>query len=153
MLGVKARSPLAIILLYVVTIGLYFLFWFYRVNKEAALIANDRRARPGVSLLAVTLGALLIIPPFRSMYTTAQRVGAATRSWPGTGENLFFSVLFPLLFPLSVVVYTCWVQGMLNGHVRMREAQQAQLELMQRAQVRVVGVQADIERERSIHSW
>jgi hypothetical protein len=123
------------------------------VNQEAALIANDRRARPGISLLAVTLGALLIIPLLYSMWTTAERVGRATRSFPSTGGNLLHSILLPFLGLIGQVLYMCWLQGKLNRHIGSREAQQRQFELTRRVQVRVVGVQADIERERSIHSW
>jgi hypothetical protein len=49
---------------------------------------------------------------------------------------------------LAAIVYVAWIQGKLNRHVRMWEARQRQAELMQRVQVRVVGVQAEIQPER-----
>jgi hypothetical protein len=143
--SVKARSPLLVTLLGLFTLGLYFLYWFYKVNQEAALIANDRRARPGRSLLAISLGSVLIIPPYRTLWTTAQRVGRATGSFPSSPANFIFSIL---LSPLAAIVYVAWIQGKLNRHVRMWEARQRQAELMQRVQVRVVGVQAEIQPER-----
>jgi hypothetical protein len=69
---VATRPPLAVAVLGVVTLGVYFMVWWYAVNREV----HDLGARvdPLVALLAVTAGAFLVVPPFVSAYNTAERV-------------------------------------------------------------------------------
>jgi hypothetical protein len=112
---VKLRSPIGVFFLALVTGGIYYFYWFYRVNEEAAIISRDEKANPGLSLLAATVGWLLIVPPFWTHWTTAKRVGKATgfrASWPA---NLLCSIL---LLPFAGLLYTLWVQGKLNKHGR-----------------------------------
>jgi len=79
----KVRSPVAVALLTLVTIGIYGLVWYYKVNKELAAIGRDRGKSdvlgdsPGKSLLAVTLGACLIVPAIMSVIGTWKRIQAA----------------------------------------------------------------------------
>jgi hypothetical protein len=61
---VKTRNPVGIFFLAFFTFGIYYLYWFYKVNEEAAIISGDEDANPGLSLLAASVGWLLIIPPF-----------------------------------------------------------------------------------------
>jgi hypothetical protein len=66
----------------VLTLGVYGAYWWYQVNREMRDLGRvDARPglgdSPGTSLLAVTLGALLIVPPFVSLYRGCQRVQAA----------------------------------------------------------------------------
>ena len=115
MQGIKIRNPIAVFFLGVITLGIYYIYWFYAINSEAAIIANDRKAKPGLSLLAVTLGALLIVPWFWSHWTTAARVGKATGSPATTLGNLVCSIL---LAPFVSIVYVFWVQGKMNRYAR-----------------------------------
>src|SRR5437870_3059121 len=71
---VKLRSPIGVFFLALITGGIYYFYWFYRVNEEAAIISRDEEANPGLSLLAATLGILLIVPFFWTHWTTANRV-------------------------------------------------------------------------------
>ena len=68
------RSPLAVIGLTFITIGIYGLWWYYRTNDDARKYLRDDEIKPGIALLAVTLGALLIVPVFVSLYNTGERV-------------------------------------------------------------------------------
>ncbi len=68
------RSPLAVIGLTFITLGIYGAWWYYRTNDDARRYLRDDTIRPGIALLAVTLGALLIVPPFISLYHTGERV-------------------------------------------------------------------------------
>jgi Domain of unknown function (DUF4234) len=68
------RSPLAVIGLTFITLGIYGLWWYYRTNDDARRYLRDDTIRPGIALLAVTLGVLLIVPPFISLYHTGERV-------------------------------------------------------------------------------
>jgi len=117
---VKLRSPIAAILLGWITLGIYYLYWFYKVNEEAGILNDDDNAKPGVSLLAVTLGWFLIVPPFWSHWTTAKRVGKATGRPPHWSANLLCSIL---LLPFVSVIYVIWVQGKLNKYGRKQRAQ------------------------------
>jgi hypothetical protein len=68
----RIRSPWAVALLTVATLGIYGLVWYYKVNREmrdvgaAAGDSGLAESRPVRSILAVTIGAVLVIPPFVS---------------------------------------------------------------------------------------
>jgi hypothetical protein len=76
----KRRNVFAVWLgLPIITLGIYSLVWWYKVNRETRF--NPRtRVSPFVSLIAVTLGAFLIIPVFVSVYRTGQRIADAQRA-------------------------------------------------------------------------
>jgi hypothetical protein len=106
----KIRSPWAVALLPIVTLGIYQLVWYYKINKEMASLGRARGKSdelgdsPGKSLLAVTLGALVIVPAIISLIHTFQRIQATQRLLRG-GEVLngwlglvLFLVLSPALF-------------------------------------------------------
>jgi uncharacterized protein DUF4234 len=81
----KIRHPLGIIGLMLITLGIYGIVWYYKINKELAEIGKARGTdecgtSPGTSVLAVTLGAFIIVPPFVSMYKTWSRLSAAERA-------------------------------------------------------------------------
>ena len=68
------RSPLAVIGLTVITLFIYGIWWYWKTNDDARRYLHDETIRPGVSVLAITLGAILIVPPFVSLYHTGERV-------------------------------------------------------------------------------
>ena len=114
----KVRSFGVGLLLTVVTFGLYFYFWYWFVNDELKDIgaANDdpnlASSKPGSSLLAVTLGSLVVIPAWLSYYNYGQRIRRAQAS-VGVPEHerinptLAFLLLVPggLLFIPTLVHY------------------------------------------------
>jgi hypothetical protein len=78
----KIRNPLAPALLPFVTFGIYGLVWYYKINKEMAELGrakntNELGDSPGTSLLAITLGAFILVPAFVSVYNTWKRANAA----------------------------------------------------------------------------
>jgi hypothetical protein len=80
----KIRNPLGVIALSFVTLGIYSIFWYYFVNKEMAALGRARNSdelgdSPGTSVLAVTLGILLIVPPFVSLYHAWKRLSSGER--------------------------------------------------------------------------
>lgn len=81
----KVRNPVAVVLLSIVTLGIYGLVWYYKINKEMAAIGRDRGKsdelgdNPVTSLLAVTIGAFVIVPAIVSMVHTWQRMQATRR--------------------------------------------------------------------------
>jgi Domain of unknown function (DUF4234) len=81
----KIRSPWAAALLPIVTLGIYYFVWYYKINREMADLGrahgktDELGDSPGKSLLAVTLGALIIVPAIVSVIHTAQRIQRAQR--------------------------------------------------------------------------
>jgi uncharacterized protein DUF4234 len=68
------RNPLGVLGLSVITLGIYFFYWYYKVNDEIRRYEHDDTVRPGIALLCVTLGWFLIVPPFISIYNTSLHV-------------------------------------------------------------------------------
>jgi len=93
----KKRGPIAVWLLALVTIGVYYLVWYYKINKEARDYLGDQTIQPVISLLAVLFGwILLFIPPLVSTFNTGKRIrrmqeraGISDTISPGIGLLLF----------------------------------------------------------------
>lgn len=80
----KIRNPLGVVGLTFLTLGIYSIFWYYFVNKEMARFGRARNTNelgdsPGTSVLAITLGAFVIVPPFVSIYNTWKRLNSGER--------------------------------------------------------------------------
>jgi len=74
----KRRNPAAVWLLAIITFGIYGLVWYYKINREARDMGAG--TSPGTSLLAITLGGFIIVPPFVSIYNTGERIAACQRN-------------------------------------------------------------------------
>ena len=104
----KIRNPLGVIGLSIITLGIYGIFWYYYANKELAEIGKAHNSdecgdSPGTSVLAVTLGAFIIVPAFVSAYKFCQRLSAAERlsgAAPGMEPGLLF-VLYVFISPVA----------------------------------------------------
>jgi hypothetical protein len=104
----KTRNPLGVIGLSLITLGIYTIFWYYFVNKELAEIGRAHNTdecgtSPGTSVLAITLGIFIIVPPFVSIYNTCKRLSAAERltgTPPGMEPGLLF-ILWIFLSPVA----------------------------------------------------
>jgi hypothetical protein len=72
----KIRSPLGVFLLALITFGIYYIVWYYKTNRELRDSAGID-VSPGMSTLAITLGGILIIPPFVSMWRYFKRIRQA----------------------------------------------------------------------------
>lgn len=68
------RNPLGVLGLTLITLGIYGLYWYYKVNEEIQRFTGDQTISPSRSLLAVIPGFLLIVPPFIAYYNTATHV-------------------------------------------------------------------------------
>ncbi len=81
----KIRNPLGVVGLTIITLGVYFFIWYYKVNKEMAEMGQTRGTdelgtSPATSLMAVLFGwILLFIPPLVSEYKTCDRLNKAER--------------------------------------------------------------------------
>jgi Domain of unknown function (DUF4234) len=74
----KLRNPLGVVGLSLITLGVYYFFWWYYINREMRDYGRARGVdlgqNPGNSVLAVTLGALIIVPAIVSLWTTSDRI-------------------------------------------------------------------------------
>jgi hypothetical protein len=74
------RNPLGVLGLSVVTLGVYFFVWYYKINNELRRAEDDQTISPLRSLLAITIGWVAIVPPFIAMYNTGLHIrGLETR--------------------------------------------------------------------------
>jgi hypothetical protein len=71
------RNPLGVLGLSFITLGIYFLYWYYQVNDELRRFEGDETISPVRSLMAIIFGWIIIVPPFIAMYNTAKHVQAA----------------------------------------------------------------------------
>jgi hypothetical protein len=81
----KVRSFSVGLLLAILTLGIYLYFWWYAINDElrgVGVAKGDQslaESRPGNSVLALTLGGLVFVPPLISVYNTSARIQRAQR--------------------------------------------------------------------------
>lgn len=73
-----------VIVLSAITLGVYAWFWWYFINRELRDLGRARGStelgdNPMLSALAVSLGSLILVPPFVSLANTSKRVQAAQR--------------------------------------------------------------------------
>ena len=81
---VKVRSPIWVLVWTILTIGIYFLFWYYFINRELADYGKSKKTdecgdSPTTSLMAMLFGWLIIVPPFVSIFNCINRMNAAVR--------------------------------------------------------------------------
>ena len=112
----KTRDPLGVALLTLVTLGIYYFVWYYKVNREMADLGRARGTdelgdSPGTSLLAVTLGALIIVPALVSIYHTFQRTQAAARL---TGVEPLNGWIALILYLVLGIAFPPYLQSGLN---------------------------------------
>ena len=73
---VKLRNPFLVFVWAIVTLGIYYIVWYYKVNRELR-DACGIDVSPFVALVAITIGWIIIVPPFVSWYRTFKRVATA----------------------------------------------------------------------------
>ena|SRR5436190_11679846 len=115
----KVRNPVGILLLSFITLGIYGIFWWYFINREMADLgrANNESKlgdNPVLSVIAVTLGGLVIIPALVSHYRTLKRIETAQNVV--LGSNNFSPVLLFIVsfIPLVNLVVAPLMQSNLN---------------------------------------
>ena len=123
----KVRSVVWVIVLPLITLGIYAFFWWYFIHRELrdhgrAKGTTDLGTSPGTSLLAVTLGALIIVPALVSIYNGFKRVQAAQRLAGLEPLNGWIGLILFLVFSPALMGY---MQSGLNPVWRAQAAQTA----------------------------
>jgi Domain of unknown function (DUF4234) len=112
----KIRSVVWVIVLEIVTIGIYGFFWWYFIHRELrdygrAKGTTELGTSPGTSLLAITLGLLIIVPALVSIYNGFKRVQAAQRLTGVEPLNGWIGLILLLIFWPALMGY---IQSGLN---------------------------------------
>ncbi len=108
----KIRNPLGVIGLTLITLGIYFVFWYYFVNREMKDLGHSRGTdqcgdSPGKSVVAMTLGVFIIVPPFFSLYNSFKRMNAAS-SLTGAGDGFDAGLgllLWAFISPVGIYIF------------------------------------------------
>jgi uncharacterized membrane protein YidH (DUF202 family) len=96
---VKIRNPFLVFVWSIVTFGIYNLVWYYKINRELRDAAGVD-VSPFIALVAISIGWLIIVPPFVSWYRTFERIREAQRKAGITNE--VSSILGFILYVLGV---------------------------------------------------
>ena len=98
----KARNIWLVWLVWpILTLGIYHLVWYYKINREARDFDEKIAVEPTLSLLAVLIGWIIIVPPFVSIYRTGERIAQmqedagldrSCNGWLGLVASFFFSL-------------------------------------------------------------
>lgn len=104
---VKVRSLWAVALLPIITLGIYGLVWWYKVNKEmkeyGELKGHDLGQNPTNSLLALFPGGIIVVPALISLWRGTERVQETSKVAGQTPLNgwiaLILYLLLGFLFP------------------------------------------------------
>lgn len=111
----KRRRPCAVGLLCVATLGVYACVWYYKANREMRDFGSargDQRlagSKPARSVLAITVGGLLVLPPFISLVRTMGRVHDVECLAAGTARPRF--ALLALMLSSQLLGDTAFVRG------------------------------------------
>ncbi len=117
---VKIRNPFLVFLWSLVTLGIYYFVWYYKVNRELRDAAGVN-VSPVVALLAISIGWVVIVPPFLSWYRTFERIVEAQRQAGLTSEaNPVMGFIFYVIAVFFLPVEVIYAQDELNKVWRAR---------------------------------
>ncbi|HEY1180052.1 MAG TPA: DUF4234 domain-containing protein [Phytomonospora sp.] len=89
-----------------ITLGIYHFVWWYKINREARDFDARIHVTPGVSLLAVLIGWVIIVPPFISVFNTGKRIGQMQRAAGIESScNPWIGFLLTFVFSLHSLYY------------------------------------------------
>jgi len=119
----KVRHPVAVPALSVITIGIYFVYWWYQVNREVVDLGRTRDVtglgdNPTLSLLAIFPGALVIVPPYVSLYNGVKRFQRAQQATLGdsilNGWIVLGLLVAGFVVPFATLIVPGYIQAELN---------------------------------------
>jgi Domain of unknown function (DUF4234) len=113
----KIRNIIAVPVLAIITIGVYLVVWWYKINREMADLGRARGTdelgdSPGKSTLALFPGALIIVPALWTTVTTFQRVQKTQKL---TGQSVINGWLGLVLYLVFSPALYSYMQSALNG--------------------------------------
>jgi hypothetical protein len=113
---VKVRSLWGVALLPFVTLGIYHLVWWYRINRELRDYGEAKGAdlgqNPTNSLLAFFPGGLIVVPALVSLWRGTRRVQGASETGGQEPLNGWIALILYLLLAPALWAY---LQSSLNA--------------------------------------
>lgn len=105
--SVKKRNPWAVWGLALVTLGIYGLVWWYKINREIRDYSEARGQgignSPVLSLLALFPFGVFFIPPIWTHITTPMRIREAGRIAGGAGQlSIALAIILWFIFALNI---------------------------------------------------
>jgi Domain of unknown function (DUF4234) len=121
----KIRSLFAPALLPLITFAIYLFFWWYFINRELrdfgrAKGTDELGTSPGKSVLAITLGAFIIVPAILSVINTFKRVQKAQQL---AGVEALNGWIGLVLYIVITPAFFAYVQSGLNNVWRAQATQ------------------------------
>jgi hypothetical protein len=119
----KIRNPVWVVVWSFFTLGIYSWFWWYFINREMRDLGQARGSQelgdnPTLSALAVSLGALIIVPPFVSFYGTGKRIQAAQRLTLGRETyNGWIALVLLVVWLFGITLYIPIAWGYLQSEL------------------------------------
>jgi hypothetical protein len=95
------RNPLGVVGLSFITIGIYFFYWYYKVNDELRVALRDETISPTRSLMAMIFGWLIIVPPFIAMWNTAKHTEELETRF-GVAQTVEPAIVLVIMFVFSI---------------------------------------------------
>jgi hypothetical protein len=106
---VKIRSPWAAALLPLITLGIYHLVWWYRINRELRDYGKakgyDLGQNPTNSVLALFPGGLIIVPALITYWRGTKRVMGASRLTEQEPLNGWIAILLYIFIAPALWAY------------------------------------------------
>lgn len=111
----RAGKPRNIFLVWLVwpilTLGVYHLVWYYKINREARDLDDRIEVNPAMAVVALAVGWLIIVPPFISVFNTGDRIARMQRS---AGMRPSCNPWIGLILALVLGLYPLYYQYELN---------------------------------------
>jgi hypothetical protein len=108
----KRRNPVLVWLVWpLITLGIYHLVWWYKINDEARKLDPRIEVDPVLSLLALFPGGIIIVPALVSVYRTGVRL---RRMQAAAGQAPTALPIVGLLLAFVFTLYSLYYQVLLN---------------------------------------
>jgi len=101
------RNPLGVLGLSLISLGIYFFYWYWKLNDELRRFEHDESINPARSLMAMLFCWIIIVPPFIAIWNTANHIQSAERR-AGVLQQIepVLVLLFQIVFSLVNPPYT-----------------------------------------------
>ena len=112
----------------VITLGIYHLVWWYKINRELQEFDARIEVSPGVAVLALLPGAFIVVPPYVSIFRTGDRIRRAQLS-AGLGEPCLplLGLVLAFIFGLNALYYQMALNRIWDSYGALPEASEVQL--------------------------
>jgi Domain of unknown function (DUF4234)/Short C-terminal domain len=119
----KIRHPVAVAIFSLITLGIYYVYWWYQVNREVVDLGRARNLdglgdNPTLSALAVFPGVLVIVPPFVTLYNGVGRFQRAQEATLGeatlNGWIVLVLVVASFIVGFAAFIIPGYLQAELN---------------------------------------